>query len=253
MADVNYSFPPQAGYTGIYRIKVYKLATDLEVATEDKISPHANPVTGSLFVATIEPYVVKVFAVGCDNKLVGTDLVYPDNGLCDPPAAIVFSDITNGTATASWTAPGSPPASYDWYLFEMIGGNLVSVSGGNVAIAEVDLTGLKKNTKYRLYVVSNCDGDGVSSEIHNDFTTTGPETNGTVELDSDDNVRVTIRSTTNQNEYGIDGEEGERSIPFDEYEIIEYAGTECPIDPPVNTLFTLDEDNDTFTITVACL
>ncbi len=254
MATVNYSFVPQAGYTGDYEIKVYKLTTDLEVNSEVKSSPHANPVVGSLFVATVEPYYVKVFAVDCDNKLVAMDIYYPEEGTCTAPGAPSFTDITDTTADATWAAPGGTEDSFTWFLYKFDDAELVEIDNGTVVPAAKDLTGLTKNTKYRLLIYSNCGADH-SSSVYNDFETTGPEINGSVELAGGDDVSVTIRSTTNMNEYGIDGEVGDRQIPFDEYEIIAFNNGGCggaTIDPPLFSTFVLDAGNDTVNIEIVC-
>lgn len=80
----------------------------------------------------------------CDNGYNGTtyedtfELMGTGGGGCDAPTDLVFSSITETTATASWTAPGSPPA--DGYYWELYIGTSFQTSGTE-ATTSVNLTG----------------------------------------------------------------------------------------------------------------
>jgi hypothetical protein len=196
---------------------------------------------------------LKIYAVGYANKLVGTQIVYPQNGTCGLPSDPVFSSITNTTAIATWGAPIGSSDSYNWYLYRISGGDLIFAGSGNVVPEELDMTGLLKNTKYRLIICTVCGTDN-SSSAFNDFTTTGPELNGLVELNGGADVTVTIRSLTNSREYGIDGDVGSRIIPYDKYEVIRFTAAceGATIDHALFSTFTLNAGNDTETIEISC-
>lgn len=99
-------------------------------------------------------------------ELIGT------GGGCDVPTDIVFSAITETTATASWTAPGTPPGDgYEWEL--LLGTSFVD--GGTEAGTSVNLTGLTGGLTYTLKVKSICTtGVSESAFASNTFETSAP-------------------------------------------------------------------------------
>lgn len=99
-------------------------------------------------------------------ELIGT------GGGCDVPTDIVFSAITETTATASWTAPGTPPG--DGYYWELLLGTSF-VDGGTEAGTSVNLTGLTGGLTYTLKVKSICTtGVSESAFASNTFETSAP-------------------------------------------------------------------------------
>lgn len=259
MATINYTFTAQVGYTGNYVVKAYKLSTGAEMASVTRSPAYAIPVTGTLTVPTTEPHIVKVFAVGCDNALVGETIFYNQAGSCGAPSAPVITDITDTTADADWGPPIAGGVSgYTWFLYKIVGSELIYVTTGTVTPATVELAGLVKNTKYRLIVYGNCNGEGDPVDAHSvsvfeDFETTGPDIIGSVALDGGDGYTVTLRSTTNLNEYGIDGEVGSLDLPCDEYEIIRFTAPceGATISPDLYTTFTLGAVFEPL-ITISC-
>lgn len=114
----------------------------------------------------------------CDNGYNGTpyestfELMGTGGGGCDAPTDLVFSSITETTATASWTAPGSPPA--DGYYWELYIGTSFQTSGTE-ATTSINLTGLTGGLTYTFKVRGVCEtGVSVSSFIQNTFDTTAP-------------------------------------------------------------------------------
>jgi len=104
--------------------------------------------------------VVKVRIVG--NRLSGDyDLAF-DNfriGLpitCFAPTDVLVTDITQATATISWTAPGSAPsAGYQWEVRD--NASAVISSGTTAAgITTASVADLSASTTYNVFVRSNC-------------------------------------------------------------------------------------------------
>jgi hypothetical protein len=93
-------------------------------------------------------------------------------GGCDVPTDIIFSAIDEDSATASWTAPGSPPADgYYWELY--IGGSFQT--SGTEATTSVNLTGLTGGLTYTFKVKSLCEtGVSESGFTSNTFDTDAP-------------------------------------------------------------------------------
>jgi hypothetical protein len=114
----------------------------------------------------------------CDNGYNGETyndtftLAGTGGGGCDAPTDIVFSAITETTATASWTAPGSPPA--DGYYWELYIGTSFQTSGTE-ATTSVNLTGLTGGLTYTFKVRSLCEsGVSESGFASNTFDTDPP-------------------------------------------------------------------------------
>lgn len=113
----------------------------------------------------------------CQNGYNGTEFnttfeVLSTGGGCSAPSGLVFSSITETTATASWTPPGSPPA--DGYYWELYNG-VVFIQSGTTASTSVGLTGLTGGVTYTFKVKSRCEtGVSESGFINNTFTTSPP-------------------------------------------------------------------------------
>lgn len=114
----------------------------------------------------------------CDNGYNGTpfettfELMGTGGGGCDVPTDIIFSSITENSATASWTAPVSPPG--DGYYWELFIGTSFQTSGTE-ATTSINLTGLTGGLTYTLKVKSICDsGVSESGFASNTFETDAP-------------------------------------------------------------------------------
>lgn len=114
----------------------------------------------------------------CENGYNGTpfettfELMGTGGGGCDAPTDIVFSAITENTATASWTAPGSPPA--DGYYWELYIGTSFQTSATE-ATTSVNLTGLTGGLTYTLKARAICEaGVSESGFAQNTFETDAP-------------------------------------------------------------------------------
>ena len=83
---------------------------------------------------------------------------------CAPPASVSSSAITNVSAEINWTAPATPPASYDVYFSTSntapTGSTTPSVTGITGPYA---MTGLTSNTTYYVWVRGNCGTGNVST------------------------------------------------------------------------------------------
>jgi subtilisin-like proprotein convertase family protein len=79
---------------------------------------------------------------------------------CSAPTGLAISALTPTTATASWTAPGTPPANgYEWEVRTSGAGGSGGaglVSNGATAATTTPVGGLSPNTNYSLYVRSVC-------------------------------------------------------------------------------------------------
>lgn len=95
MATINFSFVPQVGYTGDYRVIVYASSNPTVAVNQVDITPpFTNPIVGSLAVPTLEEHIMKVFALTC-NKLVGqTNLT--------PPATQQIVRFENNFTPVGW-------------------------------------------------------------------------------------------------------------------------------------------------------
>lgn len=114
----------------------------------------------------------------CENGYNGEEfnstfeLIGTGGGGCDVPTDIIFSSITETTATASWTPPGTPPG--DGYYWELFIGTSFQDSGTEAGTS-VNLTGLTGGLEYTLKVKSICEsGVSESAFASNTFTTDAP-------------------------------------------------------------------------------
>jgi hypothetical protein len=114
----------------------------------------------------------------CENGENGTpyeatfEIIGTGGGGCDVPTDIVFTLITEDSATASWTPPGTPPG--DGYQWELYAG-LSFVDGDTEAGTSVNLTGLTGGVEYTFKVKSICTSGVAESVFTSDtFTTDAP-------------------------------------------------------------------------------
>jgi hypothetical protein len=113
----------------------------------------------------------------CDNGYNGEEFnttfdIVGTGGGCDVPTDIVFTLITENTATASWTPPGTPPG--DGYYWELLVGTSFQDSG-TVAVPTVDLVDLTGGLTYTFKVKSVCEsGVSESGFISDTFETDAP-------------------------------------------------------------------------------
>lgn len=113
----------------------------------------------------------------CENGDNGTEFTdtftieeAPD--VCSPPTALVFSAITETTATVSWTAPGTPPADgYEWEVEDTATGGTSFSDSGTSADTDVDLTGLSEGVEYTFRVRSKCGEGDFSTWLEDTFET----------------------------------------------------------------------------------
>jgi hypothetical protein len=88
---------------------------------------------------------------------------------CDPPTGLIFTDVEETTATASWTAPGTPPGDgYYWELY--LGASFVQAF--TTSSTSVNLAGLTGGLTYTFKVKSICEtGVSEGSFIQDTFET----------------------------------------------------------------------------------
>ncbi len=73
MATLSIHFTAEPSYTGDYTVRVYKATDTGTLITAATFSyPFSIPVTHDFAIPTFENYIIKVYAIGCGNKLVGT-------------------------------------------------------------------------------------------------------------------------------------------------------------------------------------
>ena len=97
---------------------------------------------------------------------------------CTAPVAVSVSNITTSSAKLNWTAPATPPASYDVYYntsgIQPVASTTPSATG--VTTTNYILTPLSANTKYFAWVRSNCGTSVYSQWTVKDSFTTAPAT-----------------------------------------------------------------------------
>jgi gliding motility-associated-like protein len=76
---------------------------------------------------------------------------------CPAPSDLALDALTLGSATLSWTAPASAPASYDYYISTAATSPIdTTVPTGSTANTDVTIPGLANNTYYNFWVRSDC-------------------------------------------------------------------------------------------------
>ncbi|MBT7851196.1 MAG: T9SS type A sorting domain-containing protein, partial [Formosa sp.] len=87
---------------------------------------------------------------------------------CLMPTDLTVSDITQTTASASWTA-NNAETSWEYQVVES--GVAPDATGDATSDNPLALTGLTSNTSYDVYVRANCGADGTSGWVTVSFTT----------------------------------------------------------------------------------
>jgi gliding motility-associated-like protein len=76
---------------------------------------------------------------------------------CAAPSDLALDGLTVGSASLSWTAPASAPASYDYYISTAATTPLATATPtGSTANTDVTIPGLANNTYYYFWVRSDC-------------------------------------------------------------------------------------------------
>ena len=93
---------------------------------------------------------------------------------CSAPSALTVGQVSDNSATYSWTAPGLAPSSYDYYYGTVnTAPTAATIPTGNTTSTSVTLNPLTPTTQYFFWVRSNCGPtDGNSAWIGPLSTTT---------------------------------------------------------------------------------
>lgn len=112
-----------------------------------------------------------------DEANIIADIDGSEPSACLSPINIMLQDISETSATISWTQP-SGALSYEWSLY-LLSDLVTPIQTGTSDTADNNaiLTGLTGGTQYRLYVRSVCDAGAYSDYVYIDFTTTQPPGN----------------------------------------------------------------------------
>jgi hypothetical protein len=123
-------------------------------------------------------HTIQIFPV-CENGDYGTEfngsfeieeVVEP--GVCSPPTALNFSDVTENGATAQWDQLGDPPADgYEWEIVDEATSGATYSDSGTTTDTSVGLTGLAEGVEYRFRVRSACGEGEFSAWVEDTFTT----------------------------------------------------------------------------------
>ncbi|WP_203229334.1 choice-of-anchor J domain-containing protein, partial [Paenimyroides tangerinum] len=82
---------------------------------------------------------------------------------CTAPSLLVLNSVTTQTANISWTAPTTPPASYDYYVSQNpTPPTDTTVPSGNSPTNSATVSGLVAGTTNFIWVRSNCGTNGTS-------------------------------------------------------------------------------------------
>ena len=103
-----------------------------------------------------------------DIKLVGSGVVCNDQPACAEPTDLTVTDVTNHTATLSWTAGDANQVSW---TVEYKTENAADWTAVNVAATTYNLVGIDPGTHYLVRVKANCTATSFSEYAAADFTT----------------------------------------------------------------------------------
>jgi len=82
---------------------------------------------------------------------------------CTAPTNLVLTGTTEQTASISWTAPATPPPSYDYYVSQNnTAPTDATVPSGNTTVPSATVSGLIAGTTNYIWVRSNCGPNGTS-------------------------------------------------------------------------------------------
>lgn len=86
---------------------------------------------------------------------------YDDTPECNAPNDVTITEVTETTATVSWTAPTPEPVGgYEYIVQEAGTGYPGAITGTTTGATEVLLTNLTPDTDYEVYVKANCSTNG---------------------------------------------------------------------------------------------
>src|SRR5690606_32344678 len=89
----------------------------------------------------------------CGNSFYGEAEDYTIQVICEAPAELATSDITTGSATISWSGPGSLYR-IEWGEAGFVQGSGTMVSG--IEDTQYELSGIEPGTGYEFYVQTDC-------------------------------------------------------------------------------------------------
>ena len=119
--------------------------------------------SGDVYIALHQTYSASTFyGFGVD------DFTIMENPSCIDPTDLTVADITQTTASVTWTANNGETA---WEYQVVAGGATPDATGTATSDNQLALTDLTDNTTYDVYVRANCDADGTSEWVTVSFTT----------------------------------------------------------------------------------
>ena len=164
-----------------YRMNLYETTNIIEfiygstMATAGALSASVGINGASTFLSVSPGATSTVSGVTANNAISATtNLVNkkftftpPAPPACAAPSTLTTSNITNTTATISWTAASPAPASgYEYFYSTSATAPTAGTtpSGSTAAgVVTANITGLTANTTYYFWVRSNCGGSGTST------------------------------------------------------------------------------------------
>lgn len=167
MATISFSFTPEGGYTGGYRVKFFKASDLVTVFNQQDFASPTSPQTVTTTITDFVNYVAKVYATGCSYKLVATVNI-PSPLVCSAPTSIARDTITTTSVHVTWGNPVSIlPAQYYWEI--LASGSVVQ--SGYIGTNSKSITSLTTATLYTINVYANCQPGVLSSPATTTFTT----------------------------------------------------------------------------------
>lgn len=164
-----------------YRLNLYETTNVIEfiygptMATAGTLSASVGINGASTFLSVTPAATSTVSGVTANNNitatasLVGKKYTFtpPPPPACAAPSTLTSSNITNTSATISWTAASPAPTSgYEYFYSTSATAPTAGTtpSGSTAAgVVTANITGLTANTTYYFWVRSNCGGSGTST------------------------------------------------------------------------------------------
>src|SRR5699024_5363397 len=150
-----------------YEVNIYEAGTTNLVTTETAAAGEASVDLTGLTADTAYDVVV---TSDCGDATMDAIAVTFSTLACDVVTDIVVSDITQTTATVTWTGSATASDGYEVNVFEAGTTNLVATETADAGETSVDLTGLDTATAYDVVVTSDC-GDVTVDAASVSFTT----------------------------------------------------------------------------------
>src|SRR5699024_8804774 len=140
----------------------------------------------------------------CGEVMVDSDAFTFTTLSCDAVTDIVVTDITETTATVTWTGSATASEGYEVNVYEAGTTDLVTTEMANAWETSVGITGLTPNTTYDVVVTSDCgelmvDSDAVS------FTTEETICEAATDIEVTDITATTAMVTWTTTGFAIDG------------------------------------------------